>query len=38
MTNSLIQTHLRRPDLLNDVKLTNKQRKLLEESTSKDIL
>ena len=38
MTNSLIQTHLRRPDLLNDVKLTNKQRKLLEELTSKDIL
>ena len=38
MLNSLIQTHLRRPDLLNTVKLTNKQRKLLEEWDSKDIL
>ena len=38
MLNSLIQTHLRRPDLLNTVKLTKKQRKLLEEWDSKDIL
>ena len=36
--NSLIQTLLRRPDLLNKVKLTNKQKKLLEEWESKDIL
>ena len=35
---SLIQTYLRRPDLLNDVKLTNKQKKLLEELLTKDIL
>ena len=35
---SLIQTYLRRPDLLNDVKLTNKQKKLLEDWESKDIL
>ena len=35
---SLIQTLLRRPDLLNKVKLTNKQKKLLEEWESKDIL
>ena len=35
---SLIQTFLRRPDLLNDVKLTNKQKKLLEDWESKDIL
>ena len=36
--NSLIQTYIRRPDLLNTVKLTKKQRKLLEEWESKDIL
>ena len=36
--NSLIQTKLRRPDLLNKVKLTKKQKKLLEEWESKDIL
>ncbi|MFL2704036.1 MAG: tRNA (guanosine(37)-N1)-methyltransferase TrmD [Gammaproteobacteria bacterium] len=36
--NSLIQTKLRRPDLLNRVKLTKKQKKLLEEWESKDIL
>ena len=36
--NSLIQTLLRRPDVLNKVKLTNKQKKLLEEWESKDIL
>jgi tRNA (guanine37-N1)-methyltransferase len=36
--NSLIQTYLRRPELLNDVKLTNKQKKLLEELLTKDIL
>ena len=35
---SLIQTYLRRPDLLNKVKLTKKQKKLLEELESKDIL
>ena len=35
---SLIQTYLRRPDLLNKVKLTKKQKKLLEEIESKDIL
>ena len=35
---SLIRTYLRRPDLLNDVKLTNKQKKLLEDWESKDIL
>jgi len=32
---SLIQTYLRRPDLLNDVKLTNKQKKLLEDWESR---
>ncbi len=36
--NSLIQTYLRRPELLNDVKLTNNQKKLLEELLTKDIL
>ena len=36
--NSLIQTYLRRPDLLNNVKLTNNQKKLLEELRTKDIL
>ena len=36
--NSLKQTFLRRPDLLNNVKLTKKQKKLLEEWASKDIL
>ena len=35
---SLIQTYLRRPDLINELKLTKKQKKLLEEWTSKDIL
>ena len=35
---SLIQTYLRRPDLINKVKLTKKQKKLLEELESKDIL
>jgi tRNA (guanine37-N1)-methyltransferase len=36
--NSIIQTYLRRPDLLNNVKLTNNQKKLLEELLTKDIL
>ena len=36
--NYLIQTYLRRPDLLNNVKLTNNQKKLLEELLTKDIL
>ena len=36
--NSLIQTYIRRPDLLNTVKLTKKQRKLLEDLTSQRIL
>ena len=35
---SLIQTYIRRPDLINELKLTKKQKKLLEEWTSKDIL
>ena len=35
---SLLKTHLRRPDLLNKVKLSKKQKKLLEEWESKDIL
>ena len=35
---SLIQTYLRRPDLINKVKLTKKQKKLLEELSSKAIL
>ena len=37
-TKSIIQTHLRRPDLINKVKLSKKQKKLLEEWESKDIL
>ena len=36
--NSLKQTFLRRPDLLNDVKLTKKQKKLLEKWASEDNL
>jgi len=36
--NSLKQTFIRRPDLLNDVKLTKKQKKLLEKWASKDNL
>tara|TARA_X000000368_G_C23010734_1_gene703338 strand:- start:409 stop:1140 length:732 start_codon:yes stop_codon:yes gene_type:complete len=36
--NSLKQTFLKRPDLLNDVKLTKKQKKLLEKWASKDNL
>jgi tRNA (guanine37-N1)-methyltransferase len=35
---SLIQTYIRRPDLINELKLTKKQKKLLEEWASKDIL
>jgi tRNA (guanine37-N1)-methyltransferase len=35
---SLIQTYIRRPDLINELKLTKKQKKLLEEWTSKAIL
>tara|TARA_A200000113_G_C8841349_1_gene346995 strand:+ start:581 stop:1309 length:729 start_codon:yes stop_codon:yes gene_type:complete len=35
---SLIQTYIRRPELINELKLTKKQKKLLEEWTSKDIL
>jgi tRNA (guanine37-N1)-methyltransferase len=35
---SLINTYLRRPDLINKLKLTKKQKKLLEEWESKDIL
>ena len=35
---ALSQTYLRRPDLINKVKLTKKQKKLLEELESKDIL
>jgi tRNA (guanine37-N1)-methyltransferase len=35
---SLINTYLRRPDLINKLKLTKKQKKLLEELKSKDIL
>ncbi len=35
---SLIRTYRRRPDLINNIKLTKKQKKLLEELTSKDIL
>ena len=35
---SLINTFLRRPDLINKLKLTKKQKKLLEEWESKDIL
>ena len=36
--NSLLQTFLRRPDLLDKKKLSKKQRKLLEELASKAIL
>tara|TARA_B100001175_G_C19442310_1_gene606916 strand:- start:28 stop:759 length:732 start_codon:yes stop_codon:yes gene_type:complete len=36
--NSLVQTLVKRPDLLNKKKLSKKQRKLLEELTSKAIL
>ena len=36
--NSLKQTFLRRPDLLNDVKLTKKQKNLLEKWASEDNL
>jgi tRNA (guanine37-N1)-methyltransferase len=35
---SLINTYLRRPDLINKLKLTKKQKKLLEEINSEDIL
>ena len=35
---SLIRTYRRRPDLINNIKLTKKQKKLLEELASKDIL
>ena len=35
---ALRRTFKRRPELLNDIKLTKKQRKLLEEWQSKDIL
>tara|TARA_B100000686_G_C16689139_1_gene916573 strand:+ start:628 stop:1359 length:732 start_codon:yes stop_codon:yes gene_type:complete len=34
----LIRTYKRRPELLNNIKLTKKQKKLLEELASKDIL
>ena len=36
--NSLLKTFLKRPDLLNEIKLTKKQKKLLEEWSSKAIL
>ena len=36
--NSLLKTLAKRPDLLKDIKLTKKQKKLLEEWTSKAIL
>lgn len=36
--NSLLKTFLKRPDLLDDIKLSKKQKKLLEEWTSKAIL
>ena len=36
--NSLLKTFIKRPELLNDVKLTKKQKKLLEEWSSKAIL
>ena len=36
--NALKRTFERRPELLNDIKLTKKQKKLLEEWVSKDIL
>ncbi len=35
---SLIRTYRRRPELINNIKLTKKQKKLLEELASKDIL
>ena len=35
---SLIQTYKRRPDLLDKLELTKKQKKVLEELHSKDIL
>ena len=35
---ALIKTYLKRPDLLKDIKLTKKQKKLLEEWSSKAIL
>ena len=35
---ALKRTFERRPELLNDIKLTKKQKKLLEEWVSKDIL
>ena len=36
--NSLLKTFLKRPDLLNEIKLSKKQKKLLEEWESKAIL
>ena len=36
--NSLLKTSLKRPDLLKNIKLTKKQKKLLEEWSSKAIL
>ena len=36
--NSLLKTFIKRPDLLEHIKLTKKQKKLLEESASKAIL
>jgi tRNA (guanine37-N1)-methyltransferase len=36
--NSLLKTFLKRPELLDDIKLSKKQKKLLEEWTSKAIL
>ena len=36
--NSLLKTFLKRPDLLNQIKLSKKQKKLLEEWASKAIL
>ena len=36
--NSLLKTFIKRPDLLDDIKLTKKQKKLLEEWASKAIL
>ena len=36
--NSLLKTFIKRPDLLKDIKLTKKQKKLLEELSSKAIL
>jgi tRNA (guanine37-N1)-methyltransferase len=37
-TQSLLRTFERRPELLNDIKLTKKQKKLLEDAASKRIL